>query len=63
IVYTADPARGLDVLRIGKGGDPAAPTVVAPMLDEWFGTPGTNPGMAGYQPTALYGYSCVLPQP
>jgi hypothetical protein len=63
IVYTADPARGLDVLRISKGGDAAAPTVVAPMLDEWFGTPGTRPGMAGYEPTPLYGYSCVLPKP
>jgi hypothetical protein len=61
LVYTADPARGLDVLRISTGRA-LAPTVQAPVLDTWFGVPGTKPGMAGYQPTQSYGWSCVLPK-
>ncbi len=36
IVYSADVYRGIDVLRISKGGS-SAKTVTAPILDEWFG--------------------------
>jgi hypothetical protein len=63
LVYTADPARGLDVLRISNSADPSAPTVKAPILDEWFGPAGTPAGMTGFAPTGLYGWSCVLPKP
>jgi hypothetical protein len=62
LVYTADPARGLDVLRIGNPDDPHAPTVKAPILDEWFGVPGVDAGVTGYSPTKLYGWACVLPK-
>jgi hypothetical protein len=62
LVYTADPARGLDVLRIGNAADPSAPTVKAPILDEWFGVPGVQTGVTGYSPTRLYGWACVLPK-
>jgi hypothetical protein len=37
--------------------------VRAPILDEWFGTPGTPPGVTGYLPNPAFGYSCVLPKP
>ncbi|MEY2464818.1 MAG: hypothetical protein QOH64_2956, partial [Acidimicrobiaceae bacterium] len=63
LVYTADPARGLDVLRISNSADPSAPTVKAPILDEWFGPAGTPAGMTGFAPTGQYGWSCVLPKP
>lgn len=61
LVYTADPARGLDVLRINSA-DASAPTVQAPILDEWFGAPGTPAGVPGYAPNPVFGYSCVLPK-
>ena len=62
IVYTADAARGIDVLRIANAGDAAAPTVTAPILDEWFGAVGTNSSVDGFRASTLYGWSCVLPE-
>jgi hypothetical protein len=61
LVYTADPARGIDVLQISRS-DASTPTVQAPMLDEWFGVPGTPPAVTGYVPNPAFGYSCVLPR-
>jgi hypothetical protein len=61
LVYTADPARGLDVLRVTRTGA-GAPTVEAPILDEWFGAPGTPAGIPGFAPNPRFGYSCVLPK-
>jgi hypothetical protein len=34
--------------------------VQAPLLDEWFGVPGTKPEVTGYAPNPVFGYSCVL---
>jgi hypothetical protein len=62
IVYTADVARGIDVLRIGNPADAAAPTVAAPILDEWFGPVGTPSSVEGFRASPLYGWSCVLPR-
>ena len=61
LVYTADPLRGIDVLRIGNAGDPGAATVDAPLLDEWFGLPGAPTAPAAFTPTPLYGWACVVP--
>jgi hypothetical protein len=59
LVYTADPARGIDILRVSRVFDKNAPTVEAPMLDSWFGVPGVS--VSQYRPSPLYGWSCVLP--
>ena len=63
LVYTADPLRGLDVLRIGNAADPAAATVDAPILDEWFGVVGDAVADVARQfaPDPLYGWSCAIP--
>lgn len=60
IVYTADPVRGIDVLRIGGATSTAAATVAAPILDEWFGVPGTAGGPAGFVPSTSFGWSCAI---
>lgn len=62
IVYTADVARGIDVLRITNAGDVNAASVEAPILDSWFGTPGTAPGMTGFDASPAFGWSCVIPE-
>jgi hypothetical protein len=54
IVYTADPARGIDVLRIDDPTKPKAASVTAPILDEWFGA------ATVYVPSTDFGYSCSL---
>jgi hypothetical protein len=61
IVYTADVYRGIDILRIDRGGPPEGPTVVAPIPDEWFGAPGTTSAVAGFQPSPTFGYFCAIP--
>ena len=61
IVYTADPARGIDVLRISDPDDAAAPTVEAPILAQWFGPEGTPSQLAGFRASTLFGWSCALP--
>jgi hypothetical protein len=60
IVYTADPARGIDVLRIGNVADSSAPTVTAPILSDWFGAPGTPAGPIGFDPSRSFGWSCAI---
>jgi hypothetical protein len=57
IVYTADAARGVDVLRV-KGTSRAAPTVVAPIRASWLGA---APGVTFLQPSKAWGYACLLP--
>lgn len=61
IVYTADVTRGIDVLRITNATSASAPTVRAPILDEWFGVTGALSTVPGFQPSRLYGWSCALP--
>ena len=39
--------RGIDILRIDRGGPADAPTVVAPILEEWFGAEGTTSARQG----------------
>ena len=58
IVYTADVARGIDVLRVKDLA--AASTVVAPILDSWFGEPGTEAGPVGFQPSPSFGWACAI---
>ena len=58
LVYTADPARGIDVLRIGDLK--AAATVTAPILSSWFGVPGAESGPAGFDPSTSFGWSCAI---
>ena len=61
LVYTADVTRGIDVLRIDDADDAAAPTVEAPILDSWFGTPGTASTVPGMQPSTRFNWGCAIP--
>jgi hypothetical protein len=61
IVYSADVTRGIDVLRISNATVPAAPTVRAPIVADWFGPTGSRHGVAGFQPSDAFGWSCALP--
>jgi hypothetical protein len=58
IVYTADAARGVDVLRV-TGLGAGAPSVVAPIRASWLGV-GTGT-IAFLRPSAAFGYACLLP--
>ena len=60
IVYTADPVRGIDVLRIKNPTAPSSPTVAAPILAEWFGVPGTEAGPVGFDPSKTFGWACAI---
>lgn len=57
LVYVADYSRGLDVVRIDRGGKGAA-TVTAPLRAEWFGRDPLTPRM---EPDETYGYMCRRP--
>jgi hypothetical protein len=59
LIYTADPYRGIDVLRVVDVST-TAPTVSAPILDSWFGVPGTEAGPAGFDPSTSFGWSCAI---
>ena len=59
LVYTTDPLRGIDVLRISDVGAASA-TVTAPILDSWFGEPGTEAGPAGFDPSPSFGWACAI---
>ena len=61
LVYTADVTRGIDVLRIDDADDAAAPTVEAPILDSWFGAPGTASTVPGMQPSTRFNWGCAIP--
>jgi len=55
VVYTADPARGIDVLWVGVMAPfPGTETVTAPILPEWFGE--TLP----YVPSTEFGLACAI---
>jgi hypothetical protein len=53
LIYTADPLRGIDVLRVGNTTT-TAKTVTAPILDSWFGTTTT------WLPSTSFGYACAI---
>jgi hypothetical protein len=57
VVYTADAYRGVDVLRIDRGGR-TAPKVKAPVRAEWFGTPAAD--TVSFQPHPDYGFMCPI---
>jgi hypothetical protein len=57
IVYALDAYRGLDVLKINKGGRDSK-TRRAPIPRQWYAT-GT--GIDGYLPSKKFGYLCPLP--
>ena len=57
IVYALDAYRGLDVLRINKGGRDSS-TQRAPIPQQWYAT-GT--GIEGYRPSTKFGYLCPIP--
>jgi hypothetical protein len=60
IVYTADAYRGVDVLRIDRGGL-TGKKVKAPVRDEWFGSPTRD--SSSFQPHPAYGFMCPLLKP
>jgi hypothetical protein len=57
VVYTADAYRGVDVLRIDRGGRTGG-KVKAPVRDEWFGSPARD--SAAFTPHPQYGFMCPL---
>ena len=59
IVYTADAARGIDVLRV-KGLQASAPTVVAPIRASWLGAGTTLTFLA--PSSKAFGYACLVPR-
>ncbi|MDQ1711070.1 MAG: hypothetical protein QOE45_520 [Frankiaceae bacterium] len=59
IVYTADVARGIDVLRVKKTAGPA-PTVVAPIRASWLGAAPAKVPFFG--PSSVFGYACLTPR-
>jgi hypothetical protein len=63
IVYTADAARGIDVLRV-TGLGTGAPAVVAPIRASWLGVGAAGPGGAipFLSPSKAWGYACLLPE-
>ena len=62
IVYTADPARGIDVLRVSDPDAAAAPTVEAPILAQWFGPEGTASSVDSFRASTLHGWSRLVPE-
>lgn len=54
LVYGMSLTSGLTVLRIDRGGA-KAPTVVAPVLRQWFG-----PRPVSFQPHPRFGYACPI---
>jgi hypothetical protein len=60
IVYTADAYRGVDVLKIDRGGR-GGKKVKAPVRDEWFGSPAAD--AAAFQPHPVFGFMCPILQP
>jgi hypothetical protein len=57
IVYTADAYRGVDVLRITRGGSGAA-KVKAPVKAKWFGSPTLDSGR--FKPHVTFGFVCPV---
>lgn len=59
IVYTADAARGIDVLKVTGLRSGHAPSVVAPIRASWLGA-GTS--ISFLPPSQEWGYACLLPR-
>jgi hypothetical protein len=57
IVYTADVYRGVDVLRIDRGGL-TGKKEKAPVRNEWFGSPHSD--ARSFQPHPDYGFMCPV---
>jgi hypothetical protein len=60
IVYTADAYRGVDVIRIDKGGI-GGTKVKAPVAQSWFGLPTAD--AASFQAHPVYGFMCPILKP
>jgi hypothetical protein len=59
IVYSADAARGIDVLRV-TGLSTPAPAVVAPIRASWLGA---GPTLTFLEPSSpAFGYACLVPR-
>jgi hypothetical protein len=61
LVYVADFNRGLDVLKIDRGGR-GAPTLVAPMRAEWFTNYRGVRFTPQMKPDPDFGYACMRPE-
>ena len=57
ILYTIDGTRGVDILRFER--PPDAPTVTAPMLEQWFAPRPFD--LDAIAPHPVWGYACRLP--
>jgi hypothetical protein len=57
VVYTADAYRGVDVLKIDRGGDGAA-EVTAPVSQRWFGKPTLD--SSRFRPHRTFGFVCPV---
>jgi hypothetical protein len=60
IVYTADAYRGVDVLRIDRGGV-GGKKVKAPVRASWFGSPAAD--AASFQSHPTFGFMCPVLRP
>jgi hypothetical protein len=60
IVYTADAYRGVDVLKIDRGGL-TGKKVKAPVSSKWFGSPTAD--SASFQPHPIFGFVCPVLKP
>jgi hypothetical protein len=60
IVYTADAYRGIDVLRIDRGGT-TGKKVKAPVPAKWFGSPTAD--SPSFKPHPDYGFMCPILKP
>jgi hypothetical protein len=60
IVYTADAYRGIDVLRIDRGGT-TGKKVKAPVPAKWFGSPTAD--SPSFRPHPEYGFMCPILKP
>jgi hypothetical protein len=60
IAYTADAYRGVDVVKIDRGGQTGT-TVTAPVSSQWFGSPTADAG--SFQPHRDFGFVCPVLKP
>ena len=60
VVYTADAYRGVDVLKIDRGGL-TGKKVKAPVRSEWFGSPPAD--SRSFQPHRDFGFICPVLKP
>src|SRR4051812_27756521 len=60
IAYTADAYRGVDVVKIDRGGRDSA-GVSAPVSSKWFGGPTAD--AAAFQPSRRFGFVCPVLKP